>query len=585
MDRFGTLKLFIAASLLVGVCHCWWVSVDSVNAVRGSCVLVPCRTAAYSKVAWYKYARWGYPTVYSNERSEILSEFSGRTSVPGSRYSGDCSLRINNVQDSDSEEGLYVWVWDRDGYNQGFYEDHQIINIYVWDPTEPEISVESKQVEGKPFTATCKFRHSCRSSPPRIYWYGASPISNAFTNTKDWEEFWESQATATFNVTQDTSLRCKSSLSGTSYWSTSVYINVLYAPRNVRIEYTRRSPVVEGDKISLQCTSNSNPTVTAYEWVVIQNTTTTRYRENPLVLQNVRRDTSVSCSATNSVGTGRSQQLSLSVNYAPTDVTVDYTGSSSVVEGGQISFTCTSISSPAPTHYKWLVSPNSITYSPSGSTVVLQNVTGDTSVSCIATNSIGQGESKQLSLNIHYAPTDVTVDYTGSSSVVEGGQISLTCTSISSPAPTHYKWLVSPNSITYSPSGSTVVLQNVTRDTSVSCIATNSIGQGESKQLSLNVHSHRDVEVDSTPNSPVVEGNKISLQCTIKDHLGSTDYEWLVSQNTTTTRYKGSNLVLENVSRDNRFLHRYQFQQLLISIYLTNGGDKEETNESHEEDK
>ncbi|XP_053343356.1 myelin-associated glycoprotein-like [Clarias gariepinus] len=293
MDRFRTLKPFIAVSLLVGVCHCWWVSVDSVNAVRGSCVLVPCRTVAYSKVAWYKYARWGYPTVYSNERSEILSEFSGRTSVPGSRYSGDCSLRINNVQDSDSEEGLYVWVWDRDGYNQGFYEDHQIINIYVWDPTEPEISVESKQVEGKPFTATCKFRHSCRSSPPRIYWYGPSPISNAFTNTKDWEGFWESQATATFSVTQDT------------------------------------------------------------------------------------------------------------FSDAPTDVKVDYTGSSSVVEGGQISLKCTSTSRPAPTHYKWFISPNSTSFSPSGSTVVLLDVRRNTSVSCIVNNSIGQDESKQLFLNVH----------------------------------------------------------------------------------------------------------------------------------------------------------------------------------------
>ncbi|KAF5909875.1 myelin-associated glycoprotein-like, partial [Clarias magur] len=407
MDRFRTPKLFIAVSLLVGVCQCWSVSVDqSVKAVRGSCVLVPCRTVAYSKVAWYKYVSRGYPTVYSNDRSEILSEFRGRTSVPGSGYSGDCSLKIDNVQDSDSEVRLYVWVWNKEGYNQGFYDDHQIIKLNVLNPTLPQLSVESStQVEGKPFTATCKFRHSCRSSSPQIYWHGASPISNTRTNPKESAGLWETEETATFKVTQNTRLSCSSSLSGTSYSSTSISINVLYAPRNVRIDYTRSSPVAEGNTISLQCTSNSNPAITAYEWVVTQNATTTRYRENPLVLQNVRRDTSVSCSATNSVGTGRSQQLSLSVNYAPTDVKVDYTGSSSVAEGGQISLTCNSMSRPEPTQYKWFVFPNSTTFSPSGSTVVLQDVRRNTSVSCIATNSMGQGESKQLLLNVHYSPT------------------------------------------------------------------------------------------------------------------------------------------------------------------------------------
>ncbi|XP_053343794.1 B-cell receptor CD22-like, partial [Clarias gariepinus] len=480
-------RLYLTVSLLVGVCHCWEAHVDPVKAIQGSCVLVPCRTVAYSKVAWYKYVSSGYPTVYSDDHSEILSEFKGRTSVPGSASAGDCSLRIDNVQYQDMEVGLYVWVWDRDGYHQGFYDDNQVIKINVLNPTSPQISVERKQIEGKTFTATCKFRHSCRLSSPTIKWHGASVISNTLSDPKESAGLWETQGTATFRVTQDTSLSCSSSLSGTSYSSTSVLINVLYAPRNVRIEYTRSSTVAEGNAISLQCTSNSNPAVTDYEWVVTQTTTTTRYRENPLVLQNVKRDTSVSCSATNSVGTGRSQQLSLSVDYAPTDVKVDYTGRSSVIEGGQISLTCTSISRPAPTYYKWFVSPNSVTFSPSGSTVVLQHVARNTSVSCITTNSIGQGESKQLSLNVHYAPTDVKVENIGSSSVVEGGQITLKCTSTSRPPPTHYKWLISPNSVTFSPSGSTVVLQHVTRNTAVSCIATNSIGQGESKQLSLNV--------------------------------------------------------------------------------------------------
>ncbi|KAM9436487.1 B-cell receptor CD22-like [Clarias gariepinus] len=354
----------------------------------------------------------------------------------------------------------------------------QLLNV-LYAPTDVKVDYtrSSSVVEGGQISLICN--STSRPAPTHYKWF-------VFPNSVTYSS--KEKTLVLQDVRRNTSVSCIVNNSIGQGESKQLLLNVLYAPKNVRIEYTRSSTVDEGNNISLQCTSNSNPTVTAYEWVVTQNTTTTRYRENPLVLQNVRRDTSVSCSATNSVGTGQSQQLSLSVDYAPTDVKVDYTGSSSVVEGGQISLTCNSTSRPAPTHFKWLVSPNSVTFSPSGSTVVLQHVTRDTAVSCIATNSIGQGESKQLSLNVLYAPTNVKVGYTESSSVVEGGQISLTCTSTSRPAPTHYKWLIFPNSSTFSPSGSTVVLLDVGRNTSVSCIANNSIGQGESEQLLLNVH-------------------------------------------------------------------------------------------------
>ncbi|KAF5909877.1 myelin-associated glycoprotein-like, partial [Clarias magur] len=63
------------------------------------------------------------------------------------------------------------------------------------------------------------------------------------------------------------------------------------------------------------------------------------------------------------------------------------------------------MSRPAPTHHEWLIFPNSTTFSHKGNTVVLQDVRRNVSVSCIARNSMGQGESKQLLLNVHYSPS------------------------------------------------------------------------------------------------------------------------------------------------------------------------------------
>ncbi|KAK3540815.1 hypothetical protein QTP86_001963 [Hemibagrus guttatus] len=55
------------------------------------------------------------------------------------------------------------------------------------------------------------------------------------------------------------------------------------------------------------------------------------------------------------------------------------------------------------------------------------------------------------------------------------------------PAPTDYEWVVTQNNITTHYKGITVVLQDVKRNTYVSCIAINPIGRGESKQIALTV--------------------------------------------------------------------------------------------------
>ncbi|KAF4076058.1 hypothetical protein AMELA_G00226030 [Ameiurus melas] len=488
MDRFGTLtQLCIAVALLGGVCHCWEAYIrEPVYAVRGSCVLVPCSTVSYSDVKWYAYRRASYPVVYSSDRSEIMDQFKGRTSVPNT-YNGDCTLKIDNVRQQDGEEDLYVWVWKYFGEDKGFYD--RTIKINILDPVRPQMFVANTQVEGKPFTATCRFRHSCPSAPPQMYWQGLSPTSNELTHTKDAQGLWVTEATATFKVTrqnQGTRLNCWIALNGLE--SGSIWLDILYAPMDVKVDYTGSTTVVEGNEISLRCTSNSRPTPTHYEWLVTQNSNTIRHTGNTILLRDVRRRTSVSCIATNSVGHGESKQISLDVHYAPMDVKVDYTGSTTVVEGNEISLRCTSNSRPTPTHYEWLVTQNSNTIRHTGNTILLRDVRRRTSVSCIATNSVGHGESKQISLDVHYAPMDVKVDYTGSTTVVEGNEISLRCTSDSRPTPTHYEWLVTQNNTARHYKVLTLVLRDVRRDTSVSCIANNSVGHGESKQLSLNVH-------------------------------------------------------------------------------------------------
>ncbi|XP_036413800.1 myelin-associated glycoprotein-like [Colossoma macropomum] len=101
-------------------------------------------------------------------------------------------------------------------------------------------------------------------------------------------------------------------------------------------------------------------------------------------------------------------------------------------------------------------------------------------------------------LNILYAPEDVKIDG-ADRSVVEGGAISLMCTSKSNPEPTDYEWLVTQKgSTTTKTAPKSFPLEAVKRDTSVSCTARNSAGRGQSKQVLLNVHFPPTILVNST---------------------------------------------------------------------------------------
>uniref|UniRef100_A0A4W4E5K0 Ig-like domain-containing protein n=1 Tax=Electrophorus electricus TaxID=8005 RepID=A0A4W4E5K0_ELEEL len=91
-------------------------------------------------------------------------------------------------------------------------------------------------------------------------------------------------------------------------------------------------------------------------------------------------------------------------------------------------------------------------------------------------------------LNILYAPTNVNIHTSGTTPVVEGGNISLTCSSDSNPPVASYEWRIIQMNSTIKHKTRSLLLQDVRRDMKISCIAHNSIGLGESDQLSLNVH-------------------------------------------------------------------------------------------------
>lgn len=88
---------------------------DSITGMRGSCIIIPCRFTysisqpADLRVIWYLLQSNGYPPVF-DERQNVISKFSGITSLIGSVGERNCSLKIERLEMSHNQDRLYPWV-------------------------------------------------------------------------------------------------------------------------------------------------------------------------------------------------------------------------------------------------------------------------------------------------------------------------------------------------------------------------------------------------------------------------------------------------------------------------------------------
>ncbi|XP_066533338.1 myelin-associated glycoprotein-like [Hoplias malabaricus] len=482
MDRCRALRLVFVVSVL-SCCDCWDVSVPgSVIAVKGSCVMVPCRTQSHSSVVWYKYKKMGYPIVYSGKTSDILGEFRGRTSVPGYSSQGNCSLKIDNVRSEDNGVYIYPWIYPENS------DPYKYIEIKVEDP-RISISLDSTPKDGKLFSASCSVRHSCPSPSLQITWTGLTPLSNTLTITGESGGYWTSVARAEFMSTRQDHgkyLECKSDISSKK----DVRLNVLYAPVNVKVDGPLT--VDEGGTLLLTCNSESDPPPTEYGWFVTSERNPSKSKT--LTLRDVRRNTSISCSVRNSEGESRSKTIQLNVHFPPTVLS----DSVCLEKAGNMKCVCQAEAEPKAS-ISWIVDGRDTplsqynTKNVQNGRITVSEMTGPlaSSVSCKTSNRL-KTTTFQMTVQLHPKAAPASVKIVGAErSVVEGENLTLTCSSDSYPPPTHYEWLITHQKTNTSHSAhkyETFTLRDVQRDTSVSCSVSNSVGRGQSVPTLLNVH-------------------------------------------------------------------------------------------------
>ncbi|CAM4468509.1 unnamed protein product [Leuciscus chuanchicus] len=340
--------------------------------------------------------------------------------------------------------------------------------------------------------------------------------------------------------------------------STSVDITVrpVYPPKNVSVSVSRSGVIVEGDSVTLNCISDSNPPA-EISWIkggmILQSGDT-------YSITNIKSEASGNyyCSARNKHRSLNSSAVTVNVMCKstlildqfwmiicsitechltlfvfldpPKSVSVSVSPSGVIVEGDSVTLNCISDSNP-PAEISWIKGGTIVG---SGRIFSISNISSDHSgeYKCRSRNKHGEKDSEAVKLNVMYRPRNVSVSVSRSGVIVEGDSVTLNCISDSNP-PAEISWIKGGMILQ---SGDTYSITNIKSEASGNyyCSARNKHGSRTSSAVTVNVmYPPKSVSVSvSPPSGVIVEGDSLTLNCISDSNPPALNFSWFKENET-----------------------------------------------------
>ncbi|KAL1281344.1 hypothetical protein QQF64_000147 [Cirrhinus molitorella] len=216
-------------------------------ALKDSSVIMSC-TYTYPtgqqivKVFWTKHLGEEHPDLSEDPK------YSQRLQYLGDKQQ-NCTIRLSHVTQKDEHEYYFRFTTHTNKW----------ITVPGVTLTVTDLQVESPErvTEGDSVRLTCKSSCTLTDRATFIWYRNSQPL----TERRDTNNELLLQS-----VRREDAGRYSCALHGHTYISPDVHLNVTYAPKNVSVSISPAGEIVEGDSVTLICSSDSNPPALNFSW-------------------------------------------------------------------------------------------------------------------------------------------------------------------------------------------------------------------------------------------------------------------------------------------------------------------------------
>ncbi|XP_056128093.1 B-cell receptor CD22-like [Rhinichthys klamathensis goyatoka] len=316
----------------------WSVSYSPshICALKDSTVIMRC-TYTYPTGHQIKEVFWTNKSASGGVEPPDLSndpEYSQRLQYLGDKQQ-NCTVRLSHVTLKDSHKYYFRFITN---ITDGKYTGYPGVTLTV---TDLQVESPERVTEGDSVSLTCKSSCALTDRATFIWYRNSQPLTEIkFTNKLSINP-----------VRREDSGRYSCAVDGHTPVSPDVQLNVMYPPRSVSVSISPSGLIVEGDSVTLNCISDSNPPA-EINW----------FKGGTIVgsgrIYNISKISSddsgeYKCKSINEHGEKYSDTVTLNVMYQPRNVSVLINGSGVIVEGDSVTLNCISDSNPPALNFSW----------------------------------------------------------------------------------------------------------------------------------------------------------------------------------------------------------------------------------------
>ncbi|XP_042572030.1 B-cell receptor CD22-like [Cyprinus carpio] len=260
-------------------------------------------------------------------------EYSQRLQYLGDKQK-NCTIRLSHVTQKDSHMYYFRFTINKPDKK---WTGKPGVNLTV---TDLQVESPERVTEGDSVRLTCKSSCALTDRATFIWYRNSQPL----TERRD-RNLRSGRIYSISNISSDDSgeYKCKSRNEHGEKYSDAVTLNIMYPPKSISVSISPSGEIVEGDSVTLNCSSDSNPPA-EISW----------FKGGTFVgsgriysISKISSDDSgeYKCKSRNKHGEKDSDAVTLNIMYPPRSVSVSVSGE--IVEGDSVTLICSSDSNPS----------------------------------------------------------------------------------------------------------------------------------------------------------------------------------------------------------------------------------------------